>query len=188
MFFSDGNRGLVLSSGGCPLLVEQLKSSSRLPVAREFDRLKCVTCGCLLNTVNDNGSPILVKCVEKCFNNMSLYPDKLCKEMLGLGAAEHLSALLARPGEDESTITMGLKALYVLLAAGTVHMIVSSLLFSSFHSFFPFTSLLFHITYPSILSPLHFSSSPLSLCLYLQVPLSPSCSLLCPSLKLSPTS
>ena len=150
----------MLSSGGCPLLVEQLKSSSRLPVAREFDRLKCVTCGCLLNTVNDNGSPILVKCVEKRFNNMSLYPDKLCKEMLGLGAAEHLSALLARPGEDESTITMGLKALYVLLAAG-VHMIVSSL---------------------------HFSSSPLSLCLYLQVPLSQNCSLLCPSLKLSPTS
>ena len=118
--FSDGNRELVLSSGGCPLLVEHLKSSSQLPVAREFDRLKCVTCGCLLNTVNDNGSPILVKYIgRRVYNNMSLYPDKLCKEMLGLGAAEYLSALLARPGEDESTITMGLKALYVLLAAGT---------------------------------------------------------------------
>ena len=41
--------------------------------------------------------------------------------MLGLGAVKHLSALLARPGEDESTVTMGLKALYVLLAAGGVY-------------------------------------------------------------------
>ena len=45
----------MLSSEGCPLLVEQLTNSSQLPVAREFDRLKCVTCGCLLNTVNENG-------------------------------------------------------------------------------------------------------------------------------------
>jgi hypothetical protein len=96
-FDHDGNRELVLSSGGCPLLVDQLTSCSQLPAEREFDRLKGVACGCLLNTVNDN--------------------DKLCREVLSLGVLRPLSALLATPGEASSTISMGLRALYVLVSA-----------------------------------------------------------------------
>ena len=55
LLHSDDNRELVLSSGGCPLLVNQLMSCSSLPTEEEFDRLKCVTCGCLLNVANGNG-------------------------------------------------------------------------------------------------------------------------------------
>ena len=151
----------MLSNSGCPLLVELLKSSSQLPVEKEFDRLKCVSCGCLLNVVNDNGSTSSIETLKGvlvlCFSPSS---DKLCQEMLGLGAVGHLSVLLGSPGEDESTISMGLKALYVLLAAGT-----SLSLFSlSLSSFFTMGFL------------------------FLQVLVSPSCSLPLLYLKPSPTS
>ena len=53
-------------------------------------------------------------CVCVCVSSV---PDKLCQEVLGLCVLQPLSDLLAQPGEDITTITMGLKALYVLLAA-----------------------------------------------------------------------
>lgn len=53
---SDGNRELVLSSGGCPLLVNQLTNCTLLPAKGENDRLKCVSCGCLFNVINDNST------------------------------------------------------------------------------------------------------------------------------------
>ena len=46
----------MLNSGGCPLLIKQLTSCASLPADRDYDRLKCVSCGCLLNTVNNNGT------------------------------------------------------------------------------------------------------------------------------------
>ena len=51
----DANRGQVLSSGGCPLLVGLLASCCSLPTDGGHERLKCVTCGCILNVANQNG-------------------------------------------------------------------------------------------------------------------------------------
>jgi hypothetical protein len=98
-FNHDGNRELVLSSGGCPLLVNQLTSCTLLPAEKEHDRLKCVSCGCLLNVVNENA--------------------KLCEEMLGLKAVQQLSTLLATPGEEVATVDMGLRALHVLVTSAS---------------------------------------------------------------------
>lgn len=53
---TDPNRNLVLSSGGCPLLVTSLTNCSSLPAEKQYNRLKCVACGCLLNVSNDNGT------------------------------------------------------------------------------------------------------------------------------------
>ena len=56
-WYSDHNREAVLSSGGCKLLFEQL--SRCLDDSSEdgqSDRIKCITCGCILNLANDNGT------------------------------------------------------------------------------------------------------------------------------------
>lgn len=45
-------------------------------------------------------------------------PVTLGEELLQLGAVQALSLLLAHPGEEEATVDMGLKALYVLLESG----------------------------------------------------------------------
>lgn len=53
---SDHNREVVLSTGGCPLLIDQLsRCLDNTGEDGQSDRIKCVTCGCILNIANDNG-------------------------------------------------------------------------------------------------------------------------------------
>ena len=109
----------MLSSGGCPLLVKQLTSCASLSAEREYDRLKCVACGCLFNTVNENGTHKHTFCKIHMMNFPLFYTEMLCEKVLKLEAIRPLCSLLATPGENSSTVSMGLKTLYVLLAAGT---------------------------------------------------------------------
>lgn len=57
-------------------------------------------------------------CMCQCCIECVPSPAKLCEQVLGLKAVQHLSALLAVPGESEATINMGLKALFVLVESG----------------------------------------------------------------------
>ena len=53
---SDPSREIVLSSGGCALLIDQLsKCVDNTTEDGQSDRIKCITCGCILNVANSNG-------------------------------------------------------------------------------------------------------------------------------------
>ena len=52
----DSNRELVLCNGGCPRLIDQLSRCLDKSVEDgRSDRIKCITCGCILNMANSNG-------------------------------------------------------------------------------------------------------------------------------------
>jgi len=57
-FCAGGNRAQVLESGGCPLLVDIVRHCSSLAAEEVGERLKYVTCGCLLNVANQNGESV----------------------------------------------------------------------------------------------------------------------------------
>lgn len=48
----------MLESGGCPLLVDIVRHCSSLAAEEVGERLKYVTCGCLLNVANQNGEGV----------------------------------------------------------------------------------------------------------------------------------
>ena len=58
-FRADINRETVLSNEGCPYLIDQLtRCLDASTPDSQSDRIKCVTCGCILNLSNENGEKL----------------------------------------------------------------------------------------------------------------------------------
>ena len=56
IIYLDSNRELVLCSGGCPRLIDQLsRCLDKSAEDGQSDRIKCISCGCILNVANSNG-------------------------------------------------------------------------------------------------------------------------------------
>ncbi|XP_064392703.1 rap1 GTPase-GDP dissociation stimulator 1-like [Halichondria panicea] len=92
----DSNREAVLVTGGCPFLIAQLTRCADTTTAdSQSVKVKCVTCGCILNLANDN--------------------EKLQNELNSLDALAGLSSVLSVPDQEESVLDMALQAVSVLL-------------------------------------------------------------------------